>query len=103
MANVLELEVDHPQNHDWFFPPMERKIRGRIDFQRERQADYWKLRDDFPRGLPGQRLTIDLDAGQVTLSDPIHQDENIVKQIKKRGMMLPTEKESLTIEKSLIP
>jgi hypothetical protein len=103
MANVIEIEVDHPQNHNWFFAPLGKPIRGRIDFLREKQTDYLKLRDDFPRGLPGQRLTIDLDAGQAVLTDPIHQDPNICAQIKKRGMGLPTEKETFEFDKALIP
>jgi hypothetical protein len=104
MANVLELEVDSDKNANWYFLPIGETIRGRMDYSRETHATSIKEgRELFPKGIPGQRLVLDLDAGQAQIVEPILKDESILKVLKKRGMAPPTEKEPVPVHKDSIP
>jgi hypothetical protein len=109
VANVLEIEVDMERNGNWNFLPLGRTIRGRMDFTRELHAESIKVgREDFPKGIPGQRLTLNMDCGptgdaEATITDPIPKDDALMKQLKKRNMQPPTEKETFPVHKDLIP
>jgi hypothetical protein len=76
MANVIEIEPDTKNNNDLGFMPLWRSIRGRFDFNRmgEREAKLMTIK--FPDPIPGQRLGIDLDAGEGYIVEPLHHPEH---------------------------
>jgi hypothetical protein len=103
VGNVLEIEVDSPTNSNWQFLPLGKTIRGRVDFHRAHQADVARLAKEFPRGIPGQRLILDLDAGEGRIVDPIHDDPDLCAKIKARKMALPPREETFAITKESAP
>jgi hypothetical protein len=86
MAQTIEVEVDTPANANLFFLPANRTIRGRFDFARDAEPMAKVLTQEFPRGVPGQRLVLDLDAGEAHLVESLHfpEHKDVRKAVEKR-------------------
>src|SRR5437867_3690573 len=97
--NVIEVEIDTPNNGVLYFQPLDRKIRGRFDFARDSEPLAKVHMAEFPKGVPGQRLGIDLEAGVAYVAEPLHGAEYqaIRERIKKRGFGLPPERETVEV------
>ncbi|HUY88801.1 MAG TPA: hypothetical protein VMV10_08715 [Pirellulales bacterium] len=76
-SNLLEVTIETPKDQNVFFRPFGGCLRGRKDFQRiaAHQIDAMTLHQQFPRGVPGTLLQIDLDAKAVTLVETLRQPE----------------------------
>lgn len=94
MANVLEIEIDGPQNEALQFRPLQRRVRGRFDFTRG-GVDLYAVGAEWPGPVPGQKLGIDLDRGVGYVVDPLHDPANVVfkERIEKKGWTLPPARE----------
>jgi hypothetical protein len=105
MANVIEIEVDNAQNGQLHFLPIGRSLRGRFDPARDTEPQARLLLIDYPRGVPGQRLALDADAGTAWLTDGLHDAEHkeAREKLKRKGYALPPEREELTLQKGDVP
>lgn len=72
-ANVIEVEIDDACNRSLSFFPLKRRIRGRLDFHRVPGAK--EELQKWPRPIPGQRLVLDLAAGEAHLVESLHLKE----------------------------
>lgn len=88
-AVAVELEVDSPTNSNFRFRPMERNIRGKLDFTRIREPQAMIESSKWPKPIPSQRFGIDPD-GDGYLIEPLHDPENAAlrEKIEKRGVKL---------------
>lgn len=75
--SILELAIETQRDGNLFVPCAGVTLRGRKDFQRyaRHQPDAMTLFNDFPRGVPGTVVRIDLDAERVWLVEPLRSDE----------------------------
>lgn len=91
--SVLELEVDNDLDRHLHFPPAGCAVRGRLDFLRlcRRDPNAVMLTQPFPRGVPGQRIRIDLAAQQCSIIEALHDAdyERERKEIEKRSIPIP--------------
>jgi hypothetical protein len=89
MKAAIELEIDGPANECLMFRPLERNIRGRLDFTRVREPLAMIESTKWPKPIPSQRLGID-PAGVGYLLEPLHDAENAVlkEKITKQGKRL---------------
>ena len=96
--NILEVEVDTPTDNHLFFGPIGRAIRGRLDLMRvaRRDPDAIRLTTEFPEGVPGQRIVIDLASGACSIRDPLHDAEwtGCREALEKRDFTIPPTMES---------
>lgn len=83
-ANIVEIEIDGPQNQSHYFRPMQERIRGRFDAQRLLQRDdgAGRLAREWPDAIPGQRLLLDFDSGNAYLTEPLHDAEHAALRAK---------------------
>jgi hypothetical protein len=73
---VVEIEVDNAQNRNLFFLPLQRPVRGRLDFGREADPEAIRLTRDFPTPIPGQRIQFDADREEAALLEPLHGEDH---------------------------
>jgi hypothetical protein len=73
---VIEIEADEKHNRSMFFLPLQRPIRGRLDFGREADPEAIRLTRDFPTPIPGQRIFFDPDREEAAVVEPLHGDEH---------------------------
>lgn len=75
-SSLLEVEVDSSKNHDLFFGPLNRRIRGGYDVKRAAQhdKDAVSLMTLWPEPIPGQRLALNAETKQAHLIEPLHED-----------------------------
>jgi hypothetical protein len=81
MTPLLEVEVDGGDyNRDLFFPPLGRRVRGRMDAARavKHDKEATGLISMWPQTVPGMRLGINADTGEGYLAEPLHADEYTV-------------------------
>ncbi|MDZ4688502.1 MAG: hypothetical protein SH850_25795 [Planctomycetaceae bacterium] len=87
-ANVVEVEIDGPQNQGLMFGPLQRRLRGRFDSSRLLRMDDGAagVAREWPEPIPGQRLRLDLD-GAAAVVEPLHDAEHatIKEKLNKRG------------------
>lgn len=100
--NIVEVEIDGPRNQNVVFRPLQRRVRGRLDFQRVREPNAMKMVNRFPDPIPGQRLAINIDTGEAWLIEPLHfpEHEDVRRRIEldERGnkrVLIAPERESL--------
>jgi hypothetical protein len=100
MAQVIEIEVDTPTNGNLFFLPAGRTIRGRFDFARDSEPMALVVAQQYPAGVPGQRLVLDTDAGEAQLVEALYFDQHkaVRKALEKRWSLGP-ERETFKVGK----
>ena len=74
---LLELEIDSPNDGPVFFGPLGRRLRGRFDPVRvvSHDAGAGQLVNQFPKPIPGQRLIVNVDTGEFAVVEPLHEAE----------------------------
>jgi hypothetical protein len=91
--NVLEVEVDAPKDSHLWFPPIGAAVRGRLDLMRlvKRDPHAAMLTSHFPKGVPGQRIHIDLAAKQCSIVEPLHDAEwaDCKRELERRSLPIP--------------
>ncbi|HQU47303.1 MAG TPA: hypothetical protein PK867_31160 [Pirellulales bacterium] len=93
MTPIVEVEVDGgTYNRDLLFPPLGRRVRGRMDATRAARHDKeaTSLLNTWPQVIPGMRLGVDEETGEGYLVEPLHGEEYIVTRevITNRRMKL---------------
>lgn len=88
---LLEIEIDNADNADLFFPPMQRPIRGRLDFLRVKEKEARGLMDSYPQGIPGQRIAFDDASGEGAIVEPLQLPEHaaVKSKLEKLGYGIP--------------
>lgn len=88
---VFEIEVDGPQNERLSFLPLQRRVRGRFDYMRVRESKAHTRITEFPKGIPGQRLRLNLATGEASLVEPLQDREHstIANHLRKEGFEIP--------------
>ena len=71
MVKAVVVEIDGSQNESLFFRPVGRVVRGRFD-PRRLPDESGTLARRFPKGVPGQRLELDVTAGRGAIVEPLH-------------------------------
>lgn len=90
--SVFEIEVDDKLNASLFFLPLQRKVRGKFDFMRVKEANARRLVDNYPEGVPGQRLRLNTSTGEASLIEPLRDDQEwqfTGRNIEREGAELP--------------
>jgi hypothetical protein len=99
-TTILELEVDNDFDRHYYFPPIGAAVRGRCDFGRmaPRDPNAIMLTTDFPKGVPGQRIVVNLATKECQIVEPLHFSEwaDCKKQIEKRNLPIPEPVENFT-------
>lgn len=94
MSNTITIEATGPQNACLFFAPLKRAIRGRFDALRATRYDAGavKLLTEWPQPVPGQRLRLNLDTGEASVIEPLHEAEfaAIRAKIERTGRLEPS-------------
>lgn len=97
MLEVVEITPAGERSPSLFFPPLQRRVRGRFDARDEADgAAMGPLLVAWPRPLPGQVLGLRPD-GSAYLREPLHGDEHAQDRakIEAQGMTLNPECEEL--------
>lgn len=83
------VEIDGPQNESFYFRPLRRRIRGRLDPRRLPEPG--RLLQRFPEGVPGQRLELDYHAATGAIVEPLHLPEfaAVAAEAKKKASLPP--------------
>ncbi len=96
---LLELEIDTPQNGPVYFGPLGRRLRGRFDSLRaaRHDKDAAVLLNEYPQPIPGQRLVINVDTGECCVVEPLHEEAYaaIRSKIEKAKMELEPARQSV--------
>jgi len=89
MVKPVEVEVDGPRCEDLIFAPLQRRIRGRLDFLKVGEPMAAVEAQNWPGPIPGQRLGIDRE-GTGYIAEPLHDPRNgtIKERIEAKGMKL---------------
>jgi hypothetical protein len=74
--NIIEIEIDGPQNENLVFRPLQRTIRGRFDFNRVAEPTARMKLNQWGGAIPGQRLRVDLDKQEATIVDGLHDPQH---------------------------
>ena len=89
----IACEVDTLKDTNLYFPAIGKRIRGKFDPQRRvaRNPDNAPLLGQWPRPVPGQLIELDTEKAEVTVREPLEDEENsdIVDLFKKRGIKIP--------------
>lgn len=95
-TNILEIEVDAGRNRMLKFFPVDKPVRGRIDWNADPEPNARKMSIDFPTGIPGQHIAFDLSTNEGSIIEPLHEPQhtNTRKAIQRRGMQLPDERQT---------
>lgn len=92
-GNVLELEVETERDGNLYVPYSGLTLRGRKDFARiaRSRVKAAELLGDFPAGIPGSRVRIDLDEGRVFVVEPLQSEEYQTERLKleRLGHQIP--------------
>jgi hypothetical protein len=98
---ILEIELDGPRNENFFFDPLNRRVRGRWDWNRVDEPQARMMTSVYPRPIPGQRLALDLATGTGYVIEPLRNpndaDAALCKErIEANGMRIGPERETFT-------
>src|SRR5262245_21937795 len=99
MANIIEIEVDTPNNNSLHFLPIGRDIRGRFDYARVAEPQAALERSAFPLGIPSQRLGIDTDEGVGYIVEMLYEPQHkaIRATLERKAFGLPPERETFRV------
>jgi hypothetical protein len=94
---VIEIEIDDRLNRSLSFTPIQSVVRGRLDFMRGDAALRVKA-DDWPAGIPGQRVGFDTDTNLGYVAEPLHDPEFAAQRakIEASGQSLPEKRRTFT-------
>lgn len=84
----IEVEFNF-KNQDWYFPPLDRNIRGEFQLQRVAEPTAMSFRDKIP-DLPAQIVGIDGTTGYVV--EPIQKLPLLKRDIERKGFELEPER-----------
>lgn len=82
-------------NKNYFFKPLARSLRGRLDFRAIPGGH--KLAAEWPEPIPGQRLELDPKAKTITLLEPLH-EHRYASKIRQRGEELEPAVQRLKVD-----
>jgi hypothetical protein len=103
---MIVIEIDTATNGSLFFAPLQEAIRGRMDPMRFKdREERLTLIDEYPQGVPGQRIAFDEQAGTASLVEPLHEPQNAAVREKlaaKRYSFAPHKREisAATVEQT---
>ena len=99
-ANLIEVEIDGPQNQALYFRPLQRRVRGRFDLHRVKEPNAGKLLGTWPDPIPGQRLALNVDTGEAAIVEPLYEPQYaaIRERIEAQGRKLGPERESFKVD-----
>jgi hypothetical protein len=60
------------RNSSLFFPPLQRRVRGRFDVRQIAEPEAARLFNRWPEPIPGQRLELNTDTGAAAITEPLH-------------------------------
>ncbi len=105
MNNVIEIEPDNKTNSQLHFLPLGKTIRGRFDFNRDSEPLAKLHTAEFPEGVPGQRLGLNLDTGEAYIQETLHDErfKAVRQRIEKRGYGLGEQRETFPVKKEEYP
>jgi hypothetical protein len=98
---VIEVEVFTPSAGSFYCPHIKRAVRSRIDFhllgKGERNA--LQLSHEFPQGVPGQILGVDIGKAEGYIREPLHDAAwaELRAKLAKRGFSLAPAQEAFPI------
>lgn len=89
-ATAVEIEIASPQNRQYFFPPVGKPLRGRIDFSLSRTKTNEARRQVWPEVIPGMILGMSPDGKSMYLREPLYDEEHakIRKKAEGKGQFL---------------
>lgn len=80
---MLTVEIDNPRNCNHMFPPLQRTLRGRLDWNRD-QRPHARANGDQMGVIPGQRIMIG--GNKATIHEPLRDDDYEVQREKIEAM-----------------
>ena len=103
--STLLVEFDN-ENRNPYFAPLMRSLRGRFDAQlaTKRDKDAGQLLSEWPDGIPGQQMSVDMDTGEAVLVEPLHDPRYaaITERVKQRGCRLFPAREPVALDKPTV-
>ncbi|MFH1264348.1 MAG: hypothetical protein ABIK89_01380 [Planctomycetota bacterium] len=75
-ADTIEVEVNGPLNESLTFPPIDRRIRGRLDFTKIPTTQAMAAARKYGNAVPGQILGIDVARSTAWIREPLQSDEH---------------------------
>lgn len=90
----IEIEIDSPTNRGLFFAPLQRRLRGKLDFSRDSEPEAARAVRNWPQGIPGLILGINPASGQAWLREPLHQHAEVATRLARRHLQLDAEHQS---------
>jgi hypothetical protein len=95
---LVEFGDDHCRNV--YFPPLDRRCRGRFDALAlaKHDPDAGQLVNAWPEPIAGQRLEVDPDTGECAIVEPLHDFPAIAAKLKSRGLSLAPAREPVTCD-----
>lgn len=97
---IVSVTPNNVRNLSWFCSALGVRLRGSMDFLHHRNPNSRKLVDQFPKGIPGQAMTIDTEKGTVLIHDLIHETNDVLERLKRRSFAIARDR---TIEKVDVP
>ncbi len=99
-GETLLVEFGDDRCRNYFFPPLDRRLRGRFDAQQlaKHDRDAGALIADWPEAVAGQQLEIDNDTGEAAIVEPLHDFPSIAARLHKSGLQLAPRRESVTCD-----
>jgi len=96
-SSVIEVEVDSSTNDNLHFAPLQRRVRGRFDYNRDTEPKAKLRTGEWPHPVPGQRIALDLTAGTGSIIEPLREPEaRIMREKIERSGMGIAENETFT-------
>jgi hypothetical protein len=93
VENILELTIETARDGNLYVPCAGVLLRGAKNFLRiaRHRVNVAELLGDYPRGIPGTIVKIDVNAGRVWLVEPLRSDEYEPERLKleEAGIKVP--------------
>jgi len=99
MRPGVEILVDC-ENRELYFPPLNRRIRGRYDFSKIPGPGAAEVASEYPFGLPGMILELSPDGSDAYLREPLYDPQHAAtrEKIEKRWKLEPEVQEFENID-----
>jgi hypothetical protein len=94
-TSPVVIEFGDERGRNVYFPPLDRRMRGRFDAVKLAQfdKDAGELVSQWPEPVAGQQLAIDPASGEVAIVEPIHKNLKVTAKLKQKGLTLAPERE----------
>lgn len=88
--SLVVVEFGDDRGRNIYFPPLDRRMRGRFDAVKLAQfdKDAGELVSQWPEPLAGQQIAIDSESGEVAVLEPLHANLKATAKLKQRGLSL---------------